>query len=187
MYGNEQGVGEAVRDSGIDRAEVFVTSKLNNGCHEYDDVLRALRPVAGRPRPRATLDLFLIHWPLPARRATTSRPGRRWRRSTRSGRVRAIGVSNFQPHHLRRLFAETEHRAGGQPDRDPPVPRPRTRCGRSTPTTRSRPRRGRRSPAARSLDDPVIDRIARGARQDAGAGDAALARPARRHRVSRSR
>ena len=64
MYGNERGVGDAVRASGLDRVEVFITSKLNNGFHEPDDARRAFDETL------ATLgfdyvDLFLIHWPLP--------------------------------------------------------------------------------------------------------------------------
>src|SRR3954462_1573267 len=64
MYGNEKQVGEAVRASGLDRDEVFVTSKLNNGHHAYDDALRAFdRTLSDLGFER--LDLFLVHWPLP--------------------------------------------------------------------------------------------------------------------------
>jgi 2,5-diketo-D-gluconate reductase A len=106
MYGNEKQVGEAVRASGLDRGEVFVTSKLNNGYHAYDDALRAFdRSLADLGFDY--LDLFLIHWPLP----TVGDYVETWRAMEeiyRSGRARAVGVSNFQPHHLRRLRAETE-------------------------------------------------------------------------------
>ncbi|MEV8420346.1 aldo/keto reductase [Streptomyces niveus] len=102
MYGNEKEVGQAVRDSGLDRDDIFVTSKLNNPFHEpaaahaaFDQSLTDLG--------LAHLDLFLIHWPLPA----TGKFVETWQALEeiyRSGRVRAIGVSNFQPNHLRRLM-----------------------------------------------------------------------------------
>jgi 2,5-diketo-D-gluconate reductase A len=108
MYGNEKEVGEAVRTSGLDRADVFVTSKLNNGFHRPDDARRAF------DRSLTDLgfdyvDLFLIHWPLP-----TLYDGdyvSTWRtleEFQRDGRARSIGVSNFQVDHLRRLEAETD-------------------------------------------------------------------------------
>jgi 2,5-diketo-D-gluconate reductase A len=106
MYGNEREVGQAVRDSGIDRAEVFVTSKLNNGFHAHDAALEEFdRSLAAMEFDY--LDLFLIHWPLPA----VGDYVETWKTLEeiyRSGRVRAIGVSNFQAHHLERLAAETE-------------------------------------------------------------------------------
>jgi 2,5-diketo-D-gluconate reductase A len=108
MYGNEAGVGEGIRASGIDRSEVFVTSKLNNGFHEpdaarsaFDGTLEAL----GLDH----VDLFLIHWPLPTRYdgdfVST------WKvleEFYRDGRARSIGVSNFQVNHLRRLAQEAD-------------------------------------------------------------------------------
>jgi 2,5-diketo-D-gluconate reductase A len=108
MYGNEAEVGEAIARSGLDRREVFVTSKLNNDFHEPD---------AARDAFDATLkalgfdyvDLFLIHWPLPARYGGDFVST--WKTLEdfyREGRARSIGVSNFQPHHLRRLHQETE-------------------------------------------------------------------------------
>ena len=104
MYGNEREVGEAVRDSGIDRAEVFVTSKLNNGFHAPKDALAAFE-LSLKVMKFDYLDLFLIHWPLPAVGdfvETWKTPEEIYR----SGRVRAIGVSNFQTHHIERLAAE---------------------------------------------------------------------------------
>src|SRR5690348_8794645 len=65
MYGNEKEVGEAVRDSGLERGEVFVTSKLNNNRHAYDDALRAFDATLAA-LDFDYLDLYLIHWPLPA-------------------------------------------------------------------------------------------------------------------------
>jgi 2,5-diketo-D-gluconate reductase A len=107
MYGNEKGVGEAVARSGIDRSEIFVTSKLNNGFHRRDDALRAFdRSLADLGLEQ--LDLFLIHWPLPGIDVDYVETWKALEEIYASGRARAIGVSNFTPHHLRRLFADTE-------------------------------------------------------------------------------
>ncbi|MYT73575.1 MULTISPECIES: aldo/keto reductase [unclassified Streptomyces] len=106
MYGNEKEVGQAVRDSGLDRADVFVTSKLNNDAHDPDDALRAFDGTMEK-LGLDHLDLFLIHWPLPDKGDFTQT----WKALEeiyRSGRAKAIGVSNFQPHHLRRLLENSE-------------------------------------------------------------------------------
>lgn len=101
-YGNEREVGEAIRDSGIDRASVFVTSKLNNGLHAHDLAIAAFdRSLADMKL--GYLDLFLIHWPLPVV-GTFVEAWNALEEIYRSGRARAIGVSNFQQHHLDRLF-----------------------------------------------------------------------------------
>jgi len=108
MYGNEKEVGQAVRESGIDRGEVFVTSKLNNNRQERDDILRSFDQSLA-DLGFDYLDLFLIHWPLPA----VSDYVKRWKVMEEiyaGGRVKAIGVSNFQPHHLHDLFGATEIR-----------------------------------------------------------------------------
>jgi 2,5-diketo-D-gluconate reductase A len=105
MYGNEKQVGEAVRDSGLDRGEVFVTSKLNNSYHARDAALRAFDTTLST-LDLDYLDLFLIHWPLP----TVGDFVETWKAMEEmraGGRVRSIGVSNFQPAHLQRLFDET--------------------------------------------------------------------------------
>ncbi len=108
MYGNERGVGEAVRASGLDRGEVYITSKLNNGYHEPDDARRAFD---GTLQALGTdyVDLFLIHWPLPTLYdgdfVSTWRTLEEFRED---GRASSIGVSNFQVHHLERLALETE-------------------------------------------------------------------------------
>jgi 2,5-diketo-D-gluconate reductase A len=108
MYGNEKEVGEAVRASGIDRAEVFVTSKLNNGFHRPDDARTAFERTL-TDLDLGYLDLFLIHWPLPTLYdgdfVSTWKALEEFRSE---GRVRSIGVSNFQVAHLERLAAETE-------------------------------------------------------------------------------
>ena len=64
MYGNEKEVGQGIRDAGLDRAEVFVTSKLNNGFHKPDDARRAFDKTLAALNSDY-VDLFLIHWPLP--------------------------------------------------------------------------------------------------------------------------
>ncbi len=107
MYGNEREVGEAVARSGLDRSEVFVTSKLNNGFHE-PDVARKAFDATLAALGFEYVDLFLIHWPLP-----TLYGGdfvSTWQtliEFQRDGRARSIGVSNFQPHHLDRLGEAT--------------------------------------------------------------------------------
>jgi 2,5-diketo-D-gluconate reductase A len=106
MYGNEAGVGRAIRSAGLPRDEVFVTSKLNNGNHARDDALRSFDGTLAA-LGFDEVDLFLIHWPLPE----LSDYVETWhvmQEIYRSGRARAIGVSNFQPHHLRRLLAASE-------------------------------------------------------------------------------
>jgi len=106
MYGNEAGVGQAVRDSGLDRGDVFVTSKLDNSSHAYDDALAAFdRSLAELEFDY--LDLFLVHWPMPAV-GDFVETWRAMEEIYRSGRSKAIGVSNFQPNHLDRLRAETD-------------------------------------------------------------------------------
>jgi 2,5-diketo-D-gluconate reductase A len=109
MYGNEKEVGEAVRASGLDRGEVFVTSKLNNGFHRRDDALRAFDGTL-EALGFDQLDLFLIHWPLPTTDVDYVETWKAMEEIYAGGRCRAIGVSNFNPHHLRRLFGETEVR-----------------------------------------------------------------------------
>ncbi len=108
MYQNEKGVGQGVRDSGLARADVFVTSKLNNGFHKPDDARRAFDQTL-KELEFDYVDLFLIHWPLP-----TLYDGdfvSTWQvleEFKKDGRARSIGVSNFQAPHLSRLAAETE-------------------------------------------------------------------------------
>jgi 2,5-diketo-D-gluconate reductase A len=108
MYGNEAEVGEAVAASGLDRGEVFLTSKLNNDAHEpdaareaFDGTLKALGV--------DYVDLFLIHWPLPTRYdGDFVSTWKTLEEFYREGRARSIGVSNFQPQHLRRLHGQTD-------------------------------------------------------------------------------
>jgi 2,5-diketo-D-gluconate reductase A len=109
MYGNEKGVGEAVRASGIDRGDIFVTSKLNNGFHRRDDALRAFDQTLA-DLDIGYVDLFLVHWPLPTIDVDYVETWKAMEEIYAGGKARAIGVSNFNPHHLRRLFGETEVR-----------------------------------------------------------------------------
>jgi 2,5-diketo-D-gluconate reductase A len=108
MYRNETEVGEAVRASGLDRSEVYLTSKLNNGFHRPDDARRAFDGTL-EALGSDYVDLFLIHWPLP-----TLYDGdfvSTWltlEEFYRQGRARSIGVSNFQVSHLRRFMQEGE-------------------------------------------------------------------------------
>jgi 2,5-diketo-D-gluconate reductase A len=104
MYGNEKQVGEAVRASGIDRGDIFVTSKLNNSFHAYDAALGAFDRTL-EDLDIEYLDLFLVHWPLPSV-GDFVETWQAMEKIYESGRTRAIGVSNFQPAHLRRLQAE---------------------------------------------------------------------------------
>ena len=107
MYGNEKGVGQGIRDAGLDRADVFITSKLNNGFHKPDDARRAFEKTLSALESDY-VDLFLIHWPLP-----TLYGGdfvSTWNvleEFAKDGRAHSIGVSNFQPAHLDRLAAES--------------------------------------------------------------------------------
>ena len=108
MYGNESGVGEAVRTSSLDRDDVFITSKLNNGFHRPDDARRAMDRTLSE-LGFDHVDLFLIHWPLP-----TLYDGdyvSTWKvmeEFKSDGRARSIGVYNFQVKHLQRLAAEAD-------------------------------------------------------------------------------
>lgn len=106
VYGNEVGVGRAIRASGLPREEVFVTTKLWNAHHAYEDALRAFDESLGR-LDCGYVDLYLIHWPLPMEGKFTQA----WKALEKlygDGRVRAIGVSNFKPHHLDVLLAAAE-------------------------------------------------------------------------------
>ena len=107
-YGNEREVGEAIAKSGLDRGDVFITSKLANDSHRPDDARLAF-DVSLDALGFDYLDLFLIHWPLPTRYdGDYVSTWQTLEEFYRDGRARSIGVSNFQPHHLRRLQAECE-------------------------------------------------------------------------------
>lgn len=104
-YRNESGVGRGIRSSGIDRDEVFVTTKLNKRWHGEAEAQQAFANSAER-LGLEHIDLFLIHWPNPQQ----DRYVDAWRgliHLLEDGKVRAIGVSNFKPTHLDRLLDET--------------------------------------------------------------------------------
>lgn len=105
MYGNEQGVGDALKASDLSRDEVFVTSKLNNGFHRRDDALREAEKSV--ERLGGPMDLFLIHWPLPTIDVDYLETWKAMIEIRDAGLTRAIGVSNFQVPHLQRIIAET--------------------------------------------------------------------------------
>jgi 2,5-diketo-D-gluconate reductase A len=105
QYANEAGVGQAVRESGIDRAEVSITTKCANSDHGYEQAKAACHASVER-LDLGPIDLYLIHWPVPSKDLYVDT----WRAFIdlqAEGLVRSIGVSNFQPAHLQRLVAET--------------------------------------------------------------------------------
>ena len=107
-YRNEKEIGEAVAKSGLPRGEIFLTTKLGNANHLPDDARRSF-DASLDALGTDYVDLFLIHWPLPTRYGGDFVST--WRALEdfyRDGRARSIGVSNFQPHHIRRLHEECE-------------------------------------------------------------------------------
>ena len=106
MYGNEKQVGQGIREAGLDRREVFITSKLNNGYHRPDDARRAFDATLSALGSDYSdyIDLFLIHWPLPTLYdADFVSTWNVLEEFAEDGRARSIGVSNFQVAHLGRL------------------------------------------------------------------------------------
>jgi len=107
-YENEASVGQAVRESGIVREDIFVTSKLYNPDHGYDKTMRAFDKTM-KELGLNYLDLYLIHWPNPIyfRKNWKEANAGSWKAFEElyaAGRIRAIGVSNFRPHHLTALM-----------------------------------------------------------------------------------
>jgi 2,5-diketo-D-gluconate reductase A len=104
-YENEAQVGQAISASGLDRSELFITTKCFNDDHGHDSAMRALKASLGRLE-LDFVDLYLIHWPVPSQ----DRYVETWQafiEARQTGLARAIGVSNFQPAHLRRIIDET--------------------------------------------------------------------------------
>jgi 2,5-diketo-D-gluconate reductase A len=107
-YRNEKGVGEGIRASGLDRADVFVTSKLDDDFHQPSQAREAFESTLS-DLSFDYVDLFLIHWPLPMRYGGDFvSTWKTLEELQRDGRARSIGVSNFQPDHLRRLAGACE-------------------------------------------------------------------------------
>ncbi len=105
IYGNEEGVGRAIKDAPVSREELFITTKVWNDRHGYDETLRAFDESLARLQ-LDTVDLYLIHWPVAGSEAYLDT----WRaliRLRQDGRAKSIGVSNFMVPHLQRLIDET--------------------------------------------------------------------------------
>jgi diketogulonate reductase-like aldo/keto reductase len=103
-YGNEEGVGQAIRESGVAREELFITTKLWNANQGYESTLKAFDD-SMQKLGLDYLDLYLIHWPVKGKYIDT------WKaflKLYKEGRVKAIGVSNFQIHHLNDILAESD-------------------------------------------------------------------------------
>lgn len=103
IYGNEEGVGRGIAASGIAREDLFITTKLWNEKQGYDSTLKAFDRSL-RKLKLDYVDLYLIHWPLPARDLYIE-TWRAFEELYADGRIKAIGVSNFLPEHLDRLIA----------------------------------------------------------------------------------
>jgi 2,5-diketo-D-gluconate reductase A len=122
-YGNQRGVGNGIRESGIDRAELFVTTKLDGEFQGNDRAIAGLDECL-QQLGLAYVDLLLIHWPLPQRDEYIS-TWKTFEQLLRSGKTRSIGVSNFKPAHLDRLLAETNiSPTTNQIQLDPRITRP---------------------------------------------------------------
>ncbi|KGP91375.1 glyoxal reductase [Pontibacillus chungwhensis BH030062] len=103
-YKNEEGVGQALKDSGLSRDEIFVTSKLWNSDQGYEETLQAFETSLEK-LGLDYLDLYLIHWPVEGKYKES------WKAMEKlyhDGKIRAIGVSNFHPHHLDDLLKDGE-------------------------------------------------------------------------------
>lgn len=104
VYKNEKGVGEAVKKSGVPREDIFITTKVWNTDQGYEKTLKAFDESL-EALDMDYVDLYLIHWPMPGTYVET------WKaleKIYKEGRARAIGVSNFNPHHLQDIFNECE-------------------------------------------------------------------------------
>ncbi len=106
-YGNEREVGEGIRRSGLDRDEVFIETKVWVSDYGYDETLHAWEKATGKLGVDR-LDLLILHQPAPDRFEKTIAAYQALETLLADGRVRSIGVSNFMPHHLERLLAETD-------------------------------------------------------------------------------
>ncbi len=160
LYGNEEGVGRAIRESGVDRDDVFVTTKVWNSDHGRDATLRAF-DTSMSLLGLDVLDLYLIHWPAPS----LDRYVETWgalEELYRDRRVRAIGVSNFTVAHLERVLAETDVvPAVNQVELHPGLPQDELRAFHAAHDIVTEAW----SPLGRGhglLDDPAVVRVARG-------------------------
>jgi diketogulonate reductase-like aldo/keto reductase len=104
IYGNEDGVGQAIRDAGVSRDKLFITTKVWNSDQGYESTLRAYE-ASKRKLGLDVIDLYLVHWPVKGKYKET------WRALKKlyaDGAVRAVGVSNFQVHHLKDILEDGE-------------------------------------------------------------------------------
>ncbi|UFU00398.1 aldo/keto reductase [Radiobacillus kanasensis] len=104
FYENEEGVGRAVKDSGVEREELFITTKVWNDQQGYENTMEAF-DLSLNKLGLDYVDLYLVHWPVPGKYKET------WKALEdiyRSGKAKAIGVSNFLPHHLEDLLKSAE-------------------------------------------------------------------------------
>jgi 2,5-diketo-D-gluconate reductase A len=104
-YRNEEGVGRAIRSAAVPRTELYITSKLRNGAHQRDAALRAFDDTMSK-LGIAQIDLFLIHWPVPSQDKYVEA----WKaliELREAGRIKSIGVSNFNQDHLERIIGDT--------------------------------------------------------------------------------
>jgi 2,5-diketo-D-gluconate reductase A len=104
-YNNEEGVGAAIKKAEVPRSDLFITSKLRNGGHAHDDAMKSFDETM-RKLGIETLDLFLIHWPVPSQGKYVEA----WKalvQLQKDGRIKSIGVSNFNPDHIERIVGET--------------------------------------------------------------------------------
>jgi 2,5-diketo-D-gluconate reductase A len=170
-YGNEDAVGEGIRRSGIDRSELFVTTKLD-GEFQGDD--RAIGGLEGSLERLGTdyVDLLLMHWPLPARGQFVS-TWHTFEKLHADGRARAIGVSNFKPAHLDTLLADSEIVPSvNQIELNPHVTRPAQRAYDAEHGILTESWSPLGGGAARVLDEPLLAEI--GARHGKTAGQVTL-------------
>ncbi|MFX0052469.1 MAG: aldo/keto reductase [Candidatus Hodarchaeota archaeon] len=100
-YGNEKHIGKVIKESGIDREEIFITTKLWNTNHGYDKALKAI-DLSLKSLNLDYVDLYLIHWPVAGYRESWKALEKIWE----DGKAQAIGVSNFMIHHLEKLISE---------------------------------------------------------------------------------
>jgi diketogulonate reductase-like aldo/keto reductase len=111
-YGNEKSVGEGIKQSGVPRKELFITTKLWNDEHGYDATLKAFE-LSLKKLGLDYLDLYLIHWPNPVKfrnnwQETNAETWKAFEELYQVGRVRAVGISNFRPHHIDALLKTTK-------------------------------------------------------------------------------